>query len=104
VSESRVAAETGDRSGIQKMGNFRRWKPLQINENEDVTVDTNASVSLALTYYTWISELFVSNLSRNTEVIRDIPQSLQGKYQDCTSGHEHFLSVSFGLVIRCYAL
>jgi hypothetical protein len=39
-SRSAPVAKAGDNSGNQRKVNARRWKPLQSNGNENVTVDT----------------------------------------------------------------
>jgi hypothetical protein len=36
-----AVAEAGDSSGTKKTENIRRWKPLQSNGSEDVTMDTS---------------------------------------------------------------
>jgi hypothetical protein len=42
----KLGAETGDRSGTHGKGNVRRWKPLQSNGSEDVTVDSSVCVTV----------------------------------------------------------
>jgi hypothetical protein len=37
-------AENADRSGTQRKGNVRRWKPLTGNGSKDVTLDANVCV------------------------------------------------------------
>jgi hypothetical protein len=40
----KLVAEVGDRSGTQRKGNLRRWKPLPGNGSEDVTVDASVCI------------------------------------------------------------
>jgi hypothetical protein len=40
----KLIAEAGDRSGTQKKGYFRGWKPLPSNGSEEVTADTGVCV------------------------------------------------------------
>jgi hypothetical protein len=44
----KLVVEAGDRSGTQRKGNIRCWKPLRSNGIEDVAVETGVCVCNSL--------------------------------------------------------
>jgi hypothetical protein len=57
----KLEAEAGDRTGTQRKGNVRRWKPLPSNGSEDVTWRTRAGVCVRARVCVCVTEPFYSH-------------------------------------------